>query len=161
MYIYKRYMNINTLSERRRMIHDIVKDHGVRSQAELLRELRSRGMRTTQATLSRDLREMGYVKVSLGSGEFRYEALDPASAAGSADRLKLLFESFVLDLQGTGNLMLVKTTPGNAHGVASLIDTLRIRGILGTVAGDDTILVVLDTLRSCRRVEKEFRALMA
>ena len=65
----------------------------------------------------------------------------------------------MVDVLSTGNLLLVKTTPGNANGVASLIDSLHKPGILGTVAGDDTILVVIDTVEHCSGLEQEFRAL--
>ncbi|MFC1530378.1 hypothetical protein ACFL6R_06655 [Gemmatimonadota bacterium] len=63
------------------------------------------------------------------------------------------------DINSTGNLLLIKTTPGNANGIASLIDSLRRPGILGTVAGDDTILVVIDSVENCLAVEQDFMAL--
>ena len=128
-------------------------------QTHLLTALGERGISTTQATISRDLREMGYVKVTLGPGMVRYEIMDNTDPGDLLARLRILFETFVIDICSTGNLLLVKTTPGNANGVASLIDTLRRPEILGTVAGDDTILVVIDSVENCLNMEQEFRAL--
>lgn len=131
----------------------------VGDQAHLLSELKKRGITATQATISRDLREMGYVRVSLGPGVVRYENMEHPTRGGLWERLRLLFETFVVDICSTGNLLLVKTSPGNANGVASLIDALRKPEILGTVAGDDTILVVIDSVENCLAVEQEFQAL--
>jgi transcriptional regulator of arginine metabolism len=70
-----------------------------------------------------------------------------------------MFRDFVTDVRSTENLILVRTSPGNANGVASLIDGLRMPEVLGTVAGDDTILVVVDTRANRRKVEQGFREL--
>jgi transcriptional regulator of arginine metabolism len=148
-----------TKMERQQLLRSILEAGEQGGQAHLLGRLAERGISTTQATVSRDLREMGYVRVTLGSGVVRYESIDHPAAGGLRERLGLLFETFVIAVCSTGNLLLVKTTPGNANGVASLIDALRRPGILGTVAGDDTILVVLDSAENCLEVEQEFKAL--
>ena len=145
-----------TKLERQRVLRSILETGRTGNQAHLLRELRRKGIVTTQATISRDLREMGYAKVSLGPGAVRYEAVDRSARGGLRERLRILFETFVLDIRGTGNLLLVITSPGNAHGVASLIDALRKPEILGTVAGDDTILIVVDNQKNRLDLEREF-----
>ena len=103
---------------------------------------------------------MGFFKVRIKPGEYKYELLERASEGMIWDRLRLLFHNFVTDVKGTKNLILIKTTPGNAQGVASLIDGVTRSEILGTVAGDDTILVVIDTDRNRERIEKEFKQLL-
>jgi len=147
--------------ERRRVLREVRRDEPVGGQGALLRALRRRGLRAAQATLSRDLREIGAVRVRTPSGAFRYEV--PAADAPPAaprEKLKALFRSLVTGVRGTSALVLVKTTPGNAAGIASLIDALGHPRILGTVAGDDTILVVADGEAHRRAVEKELHDLL-
>jgi transcriptional regulator of arginine metabolism len=155
-------MNMNTKTKRARqlLLKELVGRTDAGDQSLILGEMRKRGIRTTQATISRDLREMGYVKVQIGPGASRYEVFDPAVRGGLGERLKVLFRSFVVDIKGTGQLLLVKTSPGNANGVASLIDSLRKEGILGTIAGDDTILVVAANERKRKDIEREFSSLL-
>ena len=100
---------------------------------------------------------MGFVKVRIKPGEYKYELLERASEGMIWDRLRLLFHNFVTAVKCTKNLILIKTTPGNAQGIASLIDGVTKSEILGTVAGDDTILVVIDTDKNRERIEKELR----
>jgi transcriptional regulator of arginine metabolism len=142
-----------TVAARRTAIRGILRQ-GAAAQAEIQRALRKRGMRTTQATVSRDLVEMGAVKVRTG-GTFRYEIPPDTPRTDYRERLRAAFGNFVTDIKGTGQLILVKTSPGNASGVASLIDALRNSYILGTVAGDDTILVVVDSPQKRIHVQNE------
>lgn len=159
MYKYANIMNKITKQKRQQALKSILEAGETGDQAHLLSELWNVGISTTQATISRDIREMGYVKVSLGAGVVRYEHMEHPVQSGLWERLQILFETFVVDICSTGNLLLVKTTPGNANGVASLIDTLRKPEILGTVAGDDTILIIVDSVENCLTVEQEFRSL--
>jgi transcriptional regulator of arginine metabolism len=149
-----------TKQNRHALLRDIVGRTEFSGQEQILRAMKSKGIRTTQATVSRDLQEMGFVKVRLRPGFFRYELLDRNAKRGLWERLKVLFENFVTGIRSTTNLMLVKTSPGNANGVASLIDSLNKPEILGTVAGDDTILIVTANEKDRKRLEKEFTALL-
>jgi len=152
-------MRKNTKSMRQQALRGIVLEAGVGDQRQLVEAMARKGFSTTQATISRDLQEMGFVKIRLGPGEYKYELLDKASEGVVWERLRLLFHNFVVDIKSTKNLVLIRTSPGNANGVASLIDSLAQPGILGTVAGDDTVLVVVDTDRNRARVERAFRRL--
>lgn len=155
-------MNKETKAKQARqlVLKELVGRTDARDQSLLLGEMRKRGIRTTQATISRDLREMGYVKVRIGPGASRYEAFEPAAGGGLLERLRVLFRSFVVDIKGTGQLLLVKTSPGNANGVASLIDSLRREEILGTVAGDDTLLIVTASPKKRKDIERELSSLL-
>ncbi len=153
-------MNNNTKSRRQQVLRSIVLERGGRDQNQLLSELRNNGLETTQATVSRDLQEMGFVKVRVGPGRYKYELLAKASKDVVWERLQLLFRNFVTGIKSSKNLILIKTTPGNANGVASLIDGLSRPEILGTVAGDDTILAVIDTDKNRRKVEMALRRLL-
>jgi transcriptional regulator of arginine metabolism len=153
-------MNIYTKTERQKLLAEILERQDPGRQTELLLELRKRGAAVTQATVSRDLQEMGYVRLRIRPGVFRYERLDSPGTERLSQRLKVLFAHFVSEIKGVGNMILVKTSPGNANGVASLIDGLRDPVLLGTVAGDDTILVVVDNEKNRKRIEHEFRSLL-
>ncbi len=150
-------MQNHTKIERQHLLRKIITEQGIGNQHKLFDELKKHGIDTTQATISRDLQEMGFFKVRIGPGEYKYELLERASEGMIWDRLRLLFHNFVTDVKSTKNLILIKTTPGNAQGIASLIDSVTRSEILGTVAGDDTILVVIDTDKNRERIEKELR----
>ncbi len=150
-------MQNHTKIDRQHLLKKIITEQGIGNQHKLFDELKKHGIDTTQATISRDLQEMGFVKVRIKPGEYKYELLERASEGMIWDRLRLLFHNFVTDVKSTKNLILIKTTPGNAQGIASLIDGVTRSEILGTVAGDDTILVVIDTNKNRERIEKELR----
>ncbi len=142
------------------MLKEIITEQEIGDQHKLLDELKKKGIDTTQATISRDLQDMGFFKVRIRPGEYKYELLEKTSEGMIWDRLRLVFHNFVTDVKGTKNLILIKTTPGNAQGVASLIDGFTRSEILGTVAGDDTILVIIDTDKNREGIEKELRQLL-
>jgi transcriptional regulator of arginine metabolism len=160
MYIHTRIMKVYTSRQRKAALREIIGRQGIGDQHHLQMELARRGIDTTQATVSRDLRDMGYVKIRLESGAYRYELLDRNPRGALQSRLRIMFKNFVTDVCGSGNLVLVKTAPGNANGVASLIDGLKHPRILGTVSGDDTIIVVVVGPRDRAGVEREFRELL-
>jgi transcriptional regulator of arginine metabolism len=128
-------------AERQRRIAQILRRRPITSQAELARLLTSRGERVTQATLSRDLEELGAFKSRGSDGRVAYRLPDEP-AAPNGDRLRRMLIEFAEDIDASGNLALVKTPPGCAHAVARALDTSAVDGVLGTIAGDDTILVV-------------------
>ena len=150
-------MQTYTKIGRQHLLRKIITEQEIGNQHKLFDELKKHGIDTTQATISRDLQEMGFFKVRIKPGEYKYELLERASEGMIWDRLKLLFHNFVTDVKSTKNLILIKTTPGNAQGIASLLDGVTRSEILGTVAGDDTILVVIDTDKNRERIEKELR----
>lgn len=127
-------------AERQRRIVQILRARPVGSQAELAALLRARGERVTQATLSRDLEDLGAFKARLPDGVVAYRL--PEDPAEGGDRLQRIMLEFVLEIQSSGNLVVVKTPPGCAHPVARALDTASVDGVLGTVAGDDTIMIV-------------------
>ncbi|MBM3311316.1 MAG: arginine repressor [Candidatus Aminicenantes bacterium] len=159
MHNYAVVMNNFARAKRREALRALLREQPAGSQTELLRALRKRGLRATQATISRDLQTMGATRVRTGPGEFHYQILDALTPHVARSKVRTMFRDFVIDVRGTGSLILVKTTPGNASGVASLIDHLRKPEVLGTVAGDDTILVVVDGEKKRADVERDFQSL--
>ena len=155
-------MNNNTKKIRHAAIRGILAVRPAADQASLRLALRKRGIRATQATISRDLRDLGLAKARIEGGGYAYTPV--ASGSPSAEtinkRLKVMFANFVMGVKDASHLVLIKTSPGNANGVASLLDSLERPEILGTIAGDDTILVVVDTAARGAALAREFRALL-
>jgi transcriptional regulator of arginine metabolism len=119
----------------------------IRSQEELSSFLAGEGVEATQATLSRDVRELGLVKVR-GS----YQAPGAIQPGPSTDSVRRALEQFVIGTGASGNIVMIKTTPGNAHSIGAVLDAAQWPEVLGTVAGDDTIFVLLRNRSSGKKV---------
>lgn len=134
-----------TKTQRQHRIAEILTSTTVTSQAQLVDLLRVDGFAATQATVSRDLVELGVVKIRANGG-VRTLALPIAANSHRAppEHLRRVLSDWVVDVSSSGPLVVVKTPPGCAHVVASALDRGVIDGTLGTVAGDDTIFVVVD-----------------
>ena len=125
--------------QRQRMIADWLRGGDVGSQEELVARLAAAGLAATQATVSRDLDELGAVRIRRG-GAIRYVLPDPNHAASKLDRL---LGEWVEAIIPAGHLLVLKTPPGSANLVANALDLARVADIAGTIAGDDTIFVAL------------------
>ena len=123
-------------------LRHIIETHPVNSQDTLLHLLNDEGFRVTQATLSRDLKYLKVGKVPDGKGGYLYTFSDAASKVGSDKSLVEDFRRGFISIEFSGAQGVVKTLPGHASTVAFAIDNLNIHEVLGTIAGDDTILVV-------------------
>lgn len=122
---------IKKRSDRQGVIRDIVRESSVRTQRSLVEELRARGFECTQATVSRDITEMGLQKLPEGTYVLPEDL-----------RLQRMVHDMVVDVSRAGNLVVIHAMSGAAQGVAAALDTAGLPGILGSVAGDDTILVI-------------------
>lgn len=134
----------HTKQQRQEMVRELIRSGRLGNQEELLALLRERGIRCTQATLSRDLHEMKVAKVPEGETGYVYVLPDHGIMRGSAEQLRVnyLADGF-RDLRMSGNLAVIRTFPGYASSIAAVIDGAGAEEILGTVAGDDTILVIV------------------
>ncbi len=121
-------------SFRQGQILRIIRNKGIHTQEELARELGVVGIQTTQVTLSRDIRDLGLVKTGEG-----YRAL---STEESGPKLADVVDEYMQDIRVAQNLVVVRTSPGNANSLAIAIDKEELDEVVGTVAGDDTILVI-------------------
>ncbi len=130
-----------TRAERQQAILDLVGGRAIRTQEELVAALRGRGLEVTQATVSRDLRELGLARVSGGEG-LRYIVTVPESEGPGAVRLRGVVREHVRGVEFVDVLGVVRTRPSTAPLVAAAIDGARFEEVAGTVAGDDTVLVV-------------------
>ncbi|NMC28046.1 MAG: arginine repressor, partial [Syntrophomonadaceae bacterium] len=121
-------------------IREILQSERISTQEELCEELRNRGYDVTQATVSRDIKELSLVKIPDGSG-YRYALPETQSRKTSNVRMRRVFQDSVVGYNHSENIIVIKTVPGAAQSIASLIDSLDNPLILGTVAGDDTIFM--------------------
>jgi transcriptional regulator of arginine metabolism len=132
-----------TKPRRQEKIREIVENNIVETQEELTALLRQEHIAVTQATVSRDIKELMLVKVPTGDGRSRYAFPKSEGGVRRENRLEALFEDAVTGVDASGNLVVLRTLPGMANAVASALDTAQWKNIIGTVAGDDTILVVV------------------
>ena len=131
------------------------------SQEELAKALSRAGVDVTQATLSRDLRSLGVAKRAAGDGPSVYELPGPAVEQLDRERRLLDLRAFVNSVRVAQNLLVVRTPPGHANGVARAIDLADFDAVVGSVAGDDTVLVVLEDASSARRMQRHLDAIAA
>ncbi|MEX1038537.1 MAG: arginine repressor [Acidimicrobiia bacterium] len=130
-------------NQRQHKITDLLRDQPVNSQGQLVDLLEEVGVVATQATVSRDLEELGAVKVRVAGGDAVYAIPEhPADRVVPEDVLKRVLGNWVVDIQSSSNIVVIRTPPGSAHVVASAIDHAGMPDVLGTVAGDDTMFVV-------------------
>ena len=135
-------MSAVSKSQRQRMIADWLREERVGSQEDVVARLALAGLAATQATVSRDLDELGAVKIRR-DGAIRYiipDAVDPGHAAARLDRLLAEWVDAIIP---AGNLLVVRPPPGSANLIASALDAGQLSDIAGTIAGDDTIFVAL------------------
>lgn len=142
---------------RQKLIAEFIGSHQVASQEEVTAHLASRGFAVTQATVSRDLDQLGAVKVKRGGGAC-YALPDQLGGHDwAADRLGRLVVEWVRSADLAGQLVVLKTPPGSAHLVAFAIDQARLPEVAGTVAGDDTIFVAVRHAEAAARLADWFR----
>jgi transcriptional regulator of arginine metabolism len=131
-------------TQRQHLVAKLIEARPVPNQAALVELLAAEGVVATQATVSRDLDDLGAIKVRMPGGETAYAipAL-PKEQLAPEDHLRRVFGDWVVEVAHSDNLVVVRTPPGSAHVVASALDRSGMPDVLGTVAGDDTILVVV------------------
>lgn len=146
-------------ARRTRKILEIVLHTPVQTQAELVRALRGVGIRVTQATVSRDIKRLGLVKVPVNGTRYRYAVPEavPTSVPNAEERLRSVVEEFATAVETALYLVLMKTVPGGAAPVAQAIDDMRWPDVAGTVAGENTILIVPSTKAASRAVADRLR----
>ncbi|MCT8138710.1 transcriptional regulator ArgR [Anaerobacillus sp. CMMVII] len=136
-------------------IREIIANREIETQDELVDHLKSAGFNVTQATVSRDIKELHLVKVPMQDGRYKY-SLPADQRFNPLQKLKRsLMDSFV-SIDRANNLIVMKTLPGNANAVGALIDNLDWNEILGTICGDDTILIICRTTEDSPILSERF-----
>ena len=129
-------------STRQNIILQIISEQEIETQNQLMDVLAQRGVPSTQATLSRDIKELHLTKTLAPSGKYRYAAPAADEFPGYDERLKKIFRECVTSYAEAQNIIVIKTLPGLASAACSALDSMRIDTLVGTLAGDDTVLLV-------------------
>ena len=140
-------------SFRQGQILKIIRSQEIYTQDELARELGSQGIQTTQVTLSRDMRELGLVKTGEGYRQF--------SAEPSGPQLADVVDEYLQDIRLAQNLVVLRTSPGNANTLAVSIDREEMNEVVGTVAGDDTVLVITSDIEAADRFRQRLLGMLS
>ena len=132
----------------------------VETQEQLLAELRARGFNATQATISRDIKELRLVKELTGQGTYRYALTDRKTSAGNTLRLRNIFKEGVTSVDVAQNIVVVRTMPGLASAACSALDGMDIEGMVGSLAGDDTGILIMRDNASAQQFVGEIHKLL-
>ena len=147
-------------ANRQLKILDIISKHDVDTQEELVDYLRSEGFAVTQATVSRDIKEMGIIKTLSSDGRHYKYAAQQTKEATAADKFLSMFKNTVISINSSGNLIVLKTEAGSAGPAAELIDKLSYDEVLGVIAGDNTIFVAVDGLDHVDTIRRHLEDLL-
>lgn len=142
-------------AQRHIKIREIITSQDIETQDELVEQLKLAGYNVTQATVSRDIKELHLVKVPLSNGVYKY-SLPADRRFNPLQKLKRLLQESFVGIDHAENLVIMKTLPGNAHAIAALLDNLDWNETLGTIAGDDTILVICRSKGDAEEIVQRF-----
>ena len=145
---------------RQNAILDIISKNTIETQEQLIEKLTEAGYNVTQATVSRDIRELRLTKVSCGFGVYKYVVSNQESHVHSVKYLNILKET-VTTIEHAGNLVVIKTYPGMAQAAAAALDSMGWTEIIGSIAGDDTIIIVLRSADASRTFSLELSGLLS
>ena len=137
---------------RHREIIKIITENVVETQGQLTDFLLKEGFDVTQATVSRDIKELRLIKIADYAGRYKYASPGKDSAADTRLRYITLLKHSVITIQDAGNLVILKAIPGSAQGCAVAIETLEFENIVGTIAGDDTIFIAVNTNQEAKEL---------
>ena len=130
-------------SQRQAKIMEIISNRNVETQEQLLQELQNAGFRSTQATISRDIKELRIVKELTSFGTYRYTAATDEVSSTFSSKLNTIFRECITSFDYAQNMLVIRTLPGLASAAASAIDAMNMSVVVGTIAGDDTVFVVM------------------
>lgn len=141
-------------------IKEIVKARPIETQEELAQALLEEGIEVTQATVSRDIKELMLIKVPTGDGHYRYALTPDNNIILSRTRITRLFQDSILSMDTALNQLVIHTLPGSAQSVSFAIDNAKWPEVIGSLAGDDTILIIARTVEDVPQIQKKITALM-
>ena len=147
-------------NDRQTILLEIIEQQAVETQEQLLRLLAERGVKCTQATVSRDIKQLHLVKEPTGHGRYRYAVSAQKIKLNFAGRLQVILRESILSADRAQNLVVVKMMPGLGPAAGSAFDGMEIPAIVGTVSGDDTVLVVLRDEQSAAEFCTELTAMI-
>ena len=139
---------------------NVIRMMDVETQEQLLAELKLRGFTTTQATISRDIKELHLIKELTGYGTYRYAVSERKASLNVASRLRTIFKEGVISFDLAQNIIVLKTMPGVASAACAAIDGMEITGLVGSLAGDDTAMLVMRTNEDAQEFCNEIHTML-
>jgi len=147
-------------NSRQAMILEIVSQENIETQEQLLACLRDRGIRCTQATISRDIKQLHLIKEPVGQGVYKYAVSGRRTELNLAEKLRTIFRECIVSIDYAQNIVVIKTMPGLANGACSALDNMDMNDIVGSLAGDDTVFLVMRTTESAELLCQEIRDML-
>lgn len=147
-------------NERQNQLLQIINEECIETQEQLLEHLLARGIKCTQATISRDIKELHLIKEPAGQGQYRYAVSVHRTKLNFADKLRTIFHESIISVDSAQNLVVIKTMPGLASAAASALDGMDIASKVGTLAGDDTVLIIMRDTSSAEEFGAELREML-
>lgn len=147
-------------SNRQNIILAIIAREEIETQNHLMEALARQGIKTTQATLSRDIKELHLIKTLSPSGKYRYSAPSAEPKARHDDRFRKIFRESVTSSEAAQNIVVIKTLPGLASGAAGTLDGMDVPNLVGTLAGDDTAILIMKTNEAAQTLCEEIRKML-
>ena len=147
-------------NDRQKTILSIIAEETVETQEQLLSLLLERGIVATQAPISRDIKQLHLVKAPAGQGKYRYAVSDHGSKIHVADKLQTIFRESIVNVDYAQNLVVIHTMSGLANGAAAALDGMEIDQLIGTLAGDDTVLIIMRDNESAAELATSIRTML-
>ncbi len=147
-------------AERQEAIRSMLKEQEIQTQEELAEALRNHGFSVTQATVSRDIREMRLIKKAGPNGGYRYAVPERNADTGTNDRMIRMLRECMLSVESAGQMIVIKTLSGSANTAAEALDAMEMSGVLGSIAGDNTIFLVAREEETASAQAEKIRNLM-
>lgn len=145
--------------KRHEVINKLIASENIETQEELASKLREMGLSVTQATVSRDIKELRLIKVLTPEGRYKYATVEKAES-DLQERFIRMFSNCVLSVTASGNIIVIKTIAGSASPAAEAVDSMKWPDILGTIAGDNTIFIVVREGRPVNEIIKKFQKML-
>jgi len=147
-------------NNRQSMILEIISQENIETQEQLLSRLQERGIRSTQATISRDIKQMHLIKEPVGHGVYKYTVSGNRTKLNFAEKLRTIFRESITSIDCAQNIVVIKTMPGLASAACSALDNMDIAYMVGSLAGDDTAFLVMKDTESALDFCEELKTML-
>ena len=147
-------------NDRQAMILEIISQENIETQEQLLARLQERGISSTQATISRDIKQMHLIKEPVGHGVYKYAVSSNRSKLNFAEKLRTIFRGSITSIASAQNIVVLKTMPGLASAACSALDNMNISYMVGSLAGDDTAFLLMQDTESAAIFCEEIKEML-
>ena len=147
-------------NDRQNTILEIIAAENIETQEQLLDRLAERGIRSTQATISRDIKQLHLIKEPVGQGVYRYAVSVNRARLNVADKLRTIFKESITSVDSAQNMVVIKTLSGLAGGACEALDHMEIAGLVGSLAGENTVFLVMKDIAAAELFCQEIREML-